>query len=165
MVMTGMCAALLAVLSQIQLPMPSGVPVTLQTFAAALSGYVLEMKFGAVATLVYILLGAAGLPVFAGFTGGVGIIAGATGGFIWGFPVLAALCGWAYQRGPAVRIGVSVLGIALCHLLGIFQFMAVMNMGFARSALIVSVPYLIKDGLSAAGAYFAARAVRRSLRH
>lgn len=98
MVMTGMCAALLAVLSQIQLPMPSGVPVTLQTFAAALSGYVLEMKFGAVATLVYILLGAAGLPVFAGFTGGVGIIAGAAGGFIWGFPVLAALCGWADRK-------------------------------------------------------------------
>ena len=69
-VLTGMFAAVLAALSQIQIPMPSGVPVTLQTFAVALTGYVLGWQYGLASTAIYILLGAIGLPVFAGCISG-----------------------------------------------------------------------------------------------
>ena len=66
-------AAALAVMSQISIPMPSGVPITLQTFALALIGYSLGAKRGAMAVLVYLLLGAVGVPVFANFHGGAAV--------------------------------------------------------------------------------------------
>lgn len=92
----GMFAAVLAVLSQISIPMPSGVPITLQTFAVALAGVVLAWKLGTASVLVYILLGAVGVPVFAGFTGGAQALVNYTGGFIWGFlgmaPLAASVC-------------------------------------------------------------------------
>ncbi|MGI6071133.1 MAG: biotin transporter BioY, partial [Blautia sp.] len=89
----GLFAAILAVLSVIQIPMPSGVPVTLQTFAVALCGCVLGRKWGFTATLLYVLIGTVGLPVFSGMKGGIGVLAGPTGGFLFGFLALAPLCG------------------------------------------------------------------------
>lgn len=164
LVLSGMFAAVLGVLSQLQIPMPSGVPVTLQTFAVALAGYVLGWKFGVVSTAAWILLGAAGVPVFSQFSGGFGVLAGATGGFIWGFPAMAALCGWGYAKKPVIFAGASLAGLAVCHLAGVLQFSAVMEMGFVQSFLLVSLPYLIKDILSLIGAYAAAKAVRTGLR-
>ena len=92
-VMVGVFAAVLAVLSQISFPLPSGIPVTLQTFAVALCGYALGCKRGTLAVLVYIVLGTVGLPVFANFSGGFGSLVGLAGGYIYGFLPMAALCG------------------------------------------------------------------------
>lgn len=158
-----MFAAVLAALSQLQIPMPSGVPVTLQTFAAALGGFMLGARGGVMTVLIYVLVGAVGLPVFSGFQGGIGVVLGPAGGFLWGFFVLAALCGYGYEKKTLVRIGSAAIGLTICHLIGIAQFTVVMKTGFMEAALLVSVPYLIKDALSVVGAYLAARVVRRSL--
>ncbi|MDO4522769.1 MAG: biotin transporter BioY [Eubacteriales bacterium] len=162
-IMVGMFAAVLAALSQLSIPMPSGVPVTLQTFAVALTAYVLGWKLGGLATVVYILLGAVGVPVFANLHGGVGVLVGATGGFIWGFLFMVLLCGFGMQKNKALLCVLSAAGLAVCHLLGILQFMAVMDMGFTESAVLVSVPYLVKDVISVVVAYLLAVAVRRAL--
>ena len=92
-VLTGMFAALLTAVSQISLPMPTGVPITIQAFGVALCGAVLGWKRGALSTLVYILLGAVGLPVFANFQGGLRVITGFTGGYVLAWPLMAILCG------------------------------------------------------------------------
>lgn len=163
-IMIGMFAAVLAVLSQLSIPMPSGVPITLQTFAVALTAYVLGSRHGCAATVVYILLGAVGVPVFAGFSGGVGVLTGMTGGFIWGFIFMVLLCGIGMsQKNKAVLVILSAAGLAICHFLGIIQFMAVSGNGFAASAMMVSVPYLVKDVASVVIAYFVALAIRRAL--
>ena len=73
--------AVTAVLSQTAIPTPFDVPLTLQTFAVALCGYTLGIKWGLASILTYILLGTAGVPVFSGFRGGVQVLFGATGGF------------------------------------------------------------------------------------
>lgn len=83
--------ALMAICSWISVPMT--VPVTLQTFAVFTAAGLLGMKRGTAAVLIYILLGAIGLPVFAGFTGGFGILAGSTGGYIIGFAFSALVVG------------------------------------------------------------------------
>ena len=83
-VLCALFAAITAVLSQIAIPMPSGVPVTLQTFAIALCGFYLCTARATVSTVVYVLLGAVGVPVFSGFKGGIASIVGPTGGFIIG---------------------------------------------------------------------------------
>lgn len=163
-IMIGMFAAVLAVLSQISIPMPSGVPVTPQTFAVALTAYVLGWKLGTMATLVFILVGAVGVPVFAGFSGGIQVVIGMTGGFIWGFIFMVLLCGMgAAQKNKVILAVLSALGLAVCHLLGIVQFMAVTGSGFAESALMVSVPYLIKDVISVVAAYILGAAVKKAL--
>lgn len=72
----GVMTAIIAVLSQITISLPTHVPVTLQTFAVALAGYFLGWKGGAVSALVYGLLGAIGVPVFAGWSGGFSVIVG-----------------------------------------------------------------------------------------
>ena len=67
-----MFTTLIAVLAQVSIPLPGGVPLTLQTFAVPLAGLILGAKRGTVSALLYVLLGAVGVPVFANFTGGLG---------------------------------------------------------------------------------------------
>ena len=140
-VCVGMFAAVLAVLSQISIPMPSGVPITLQTFAVALTGVVLAWKLGVTSTLVYILLGAVGVPVFSQFSGGLHVLVNYTGGFIWGFIVLALLCGIGITlKNKLLGVLLGFAGLAVCHLFGVIQFMVVMKMGFMESFLLASAP-------------------------
>lgn len=160
-VCAGMFAAILAVLSQISIPMPSGVPVTLQTFAVALTGVVLAWKLGTVSTLVYILLGAIGVPVFSGFSGGLHILVSYTGGFIWGFIVMTLLCGVGIMmKNKVYGVLLGMAGLAVCHLFGTIQFMIVMQMGFLESFLLASAPYLIKDVISVILAYIIGAQIR-----
>ncbi|MCI8358252.1 MAG: biotin transporter BioY [Lachnospiraceae bacterium] len=148
-VSVGMFAAVLAVLSQISIPMPSGVPITMQTFAVALTGVVLAWKLGTASMIVYILLGAVGVPVFAGFSGGAQVLVNYTGGFIWGFIVMTLLCGVGVQmKNKAGGLFVGLAGLAVCHLFGTMQFMLVMKMGIVESFLLASAPYLVKDIIS-----------------
>ena len=119
LILTGMMTAVTAVLSQIQFPLPSGIPVTLQTFSVALAAYVLGWKMGTASVAVYILLGAVGVPVFAGFSGGISVIAGLTGGYIWGFLIMALFCGLAReQKNLFLTAALSLLGLAGCHIPG-----------------------------------------------
>lgn len=159
-----MFTAILAILSQVSIPMPSGVPITLQTFAVALIGVVLAWKFGAVSVIVYILLGAIGVPVFAGFSGGAQVLVNYTGGFIWGFIFMAALCGvGSVMKNKVLGFVVGMAGLAICHLLGVLQFMVVMGMGFGESFALVSAPYLIKDVISVILAFVVGGQIRKRL--
>lgn len=164
LIMTGMMTAVTAVLSQIQFPLPSGIPVTLQTFAIALTAYVLGWKMGTASVAIYILLGIVGVPVFAGFNSGAAAIVGMTGGYIWGFLVMALFCGLAYaQKNPLLLAVLSLLGLAGCHIPGIVQFAFLTNRSMTEAFLLASAPYLAKDIASIAAAYFTARAIRTSL--
>lgn len=164
LVMIGIFAAILVVLSQISIPLPSGVPVTMQTFAVILCGYVLGARLGAISVIVYIALGAIGLPVYAGFSGGIGALIGPAGGFFWGFIIMAVICGFAIKsKNKVFVIILGCISIIPCHLLGIIQFSLVTNQGFGASFLIASAPFLIKDVVSAVGAYFVALAISKAL--
>lgn len=115
----------MAVCSWISLPF--AVPFTLQTFAVFLALGVLGGKNGFLAILVYLLLGAVGVPVFAGFRGGVGVLLGATGGYLFGF-LLSALLYWvieASMKQNLSRITMSVTlmsGLMLCYGFGTIWF-------------------------------------------
>lgn len=148
-VFIGLFAAILAVLSQLSIPMPSGVPITLQTFAVALTGYFLGKKNAFMSTLVYVLIGAVGVPVFSNFKGGIAAITGVTGGFIIGFIFMALLCGiGSDMNNKILTVVMGIAGLAVTHLFGIIQFTILTDNSFIQSALIVSVPYLIKDVVS-----------------
>jgi len=117
-------AALTAVCSWISIP--STVPFTLQTFAVFCVLSLLGGKRGTVSIIIYILLGAVGMPVFAGFTGGIGILLGTTGGYIIGF-ILMGLLFWLAEHffGNAlpVRIVSMLAGLLVCYAFGTGWFL------------------------------------------
>lgn len=164
LVMSGMFAAVLAVLSQISIPMPSGVPVTLQIFAVALTGFVLGWKMGAVAVCIYVLIGTLGAPVFSGFSGGLGVLLGKTGGFLFGFPFMALLCGMGlHVKGRGKQGLLAAAGLGVCHMFGSLQYSVLTGMPLPESVMLVSVPYLVKDAISVVLAYLAGTSLRKAL--
>ena len=127
LVLAGMFAAVLTVISQISIPMPSGVPLTIQVFGVALVGSVLGWKLGTFAVLTYILLGAVGLPVFSNFHGGFGVLAGVTGGYICSWPVMSVLCGIRPKTSNrtlniAIRITAALAGLCIVEVIGGLQW-------------------------------------------
>ncbi|MGI6546140.1 MAG: biotin transporter BioY [Fastidiosipilaceae bacterium] len=167
MVLIAIFAAILAVLSQLSIPLPTGVPATLQTLAVALLGFVLGGWSSAASVILYIFLGAIGLPVFAGFKGGFAALFGPTGGFIFGFIPLALLCGFATQitgkiAAPA-RFALPALGLLICHAAGVTQYALISGNSWWISALAVSIPFLIKDVFFVGFAYGLALPINRQL--
>ena len=145
-------AVLMAVCSWISLPL-GPVPFTLQTFAVFLAVGVLGGRRGTITILVYILMGAVGLPVFSNFSGGIGQLMGVTGGYILGF-LGSALVMWAMEallgKKTWVRAVSMVLGLVVCYAFGTFWFMQV----YARTSGPVGVmaalgwcvfPYILPD--------------------
>lgn len=119
----GVFTAIIVVVSQVSIPLPYGVPMTLQTLIIPLAGIVLGTKRGTVSAIVYVLLGAVGLPVFAGFSGGFGSIVGMSGGFILSFPLMAFTAGIAMQKEHKVWICFwLILGSAMNYLCGMLVF-------------------------------------------
>ena len=158
---TGLFAALIIVCTFVTVPLPTGVPLTLQTFAVALGGFLLGPTYGTLAVGVYLLLGAAGLPVFSGFTGGIGRFAGPTGGFLLGFLLLAAGCGLGRGRSLPLRFLPGLAGLLLCHLLGALWYARVADLAFTASAAAVRLPFLPKDIASLALALVFARLLEK----
>lgn len=124
MVYIAMFAVLMAICSWISIP--ATVPFTLQTFGVFLAVGVLGGKRGSLSVLIYILLGAIGIPVFAGFQGGIGIILGNTGGYIIGF-LFSALFMWGMEKVLGKKtwaLALSmILGLLVCYAFGTVWFM------------------------------------------
>ena len=154
-------AVLMVLCSWVSFPVPPSMTVTLQTFAAALCGYTLGAAWGSAALAVYILIGAAGVPVFSGFLGGVGVLVGPTGGFLYGFFALMLTCGLSLKtKNTALRVLFGCIGLLLCHLCGALHFSAVTSTALWASVLAVSVPYIIKDVLSVVLAAWVANKIK-----
>ena len=144
-------SALLCVISPITIPIPfSPVPLSLATFGVYLSAVLLGAKGGAVSVLIYLMLGAAGLPVFSGFSGGLGVLLGPTGGYLAGYVPCALIAG---GLGQAKRCKFSLYMLAMgtgtlaCYLLGTVWFLVIMKGAYTvLQALAVCVaPYLLFD--------------------
>lgn len=164
LVISAMFTALTVVCSLISIPMPSQVSLTLQTFAVALCGYVLGIKWGLASIITYILLGVVGVPVFSGFKGGMHVLFGASGGFIFGFIFFAGFCGASHLiKKKVFKLLIGFGGLIICHILGVFQFSVVYKTDLISSFIMVSAPYLIKDVISVIAAFFLSLYIRKLL--
>lgn len=166
-VYTAFFAVLIAVGSWISIPMT--VPFTLQTFAVFVTLGILGGRRGTMAVLLYILLGAVGIPVFSGFTGGVGILLGNTGGYIAGF-LLTGFIFWGMQRMFGRSLGVQVismlLGLISCYFFGTIWFLLIyMRNGSTVSVVTVLgwcvIPFIVPDLVKLGLALTVARRVSR----
>lgn len=140
-----LCVAILAVLSQLSIPVGATF-LTVQAFAVALVGYILGAKDSLSAICVYILVGAVGVPVFAGLRGGFSVLIGYTGGFIFGFLPICFLCGVGKNK-KLKGLLLGFIGLIFCHLLGALQYMLVSDLDFISSFTVSSLPFILKDAL------------------
>ena len=162
MVASALFAALMAICAWISIP-AGDTAFTMQTFGIFLALGVLGGKWGCASILVYLLLGAAGLPVFSAFQGGLGVLLGPTGGYLWGFGA-AGLAYWGFEK-LCKPIGV-VVGILLCYACGCFWFMhyAGSTVGFVAAMVKCVIPYLIPDALKLWLAYTLANRIGKHIK-
>ena len=145
------CAALIVICSWISIPTEP--PFTMQTFAVFCALGLLGAKKGTVSVLVFLLLGAIGLPVFSGFKGGIGAILGATGGYMVGFIFMGIIyrIGEILGKGKnVINIISMVIGLFVCYAFGTIWFMVVYTkntgaIGFGKAFSLCVLPFIIPD--------------------
>src|SRR3989441_4244342 len=142
-------AALISVASPINIPLGpiTPVPITLQVFFVYLAGALLGARYGALSMVIYLVLGAVGIPVFSGPSSGPAVLFGFSGGYLFAFPVANLLRGYVARLRPATRRGGTVRGSlsALLSLLLISVIWGVWASPFLRlcplhSVLVAAVP-------------------------
>lgn len=140
MILAALFAALTGILTQVQIPLPY-VPINLALFAVYLAGALLGPKYATLSMVVYVLIGAVGVPVFSGFSGGLQKLAGPTGGYIVGYVVCAFLVGLLSRRWDFsfLKLALSMLaGMLACYALGTVWFMI-----STQNSLWVSLGYCV----------------------
>lgn len=161
-----MMCAMIAVCSQITLPLP-GVPMNLALFAVHLSALLLGGVRAATATLAYLLLGVCGVPVFAGFASGPAALFGPTGGFLLSYPLCALITGGLARPGAFLRraFTAALCSAAVSFAFGIPWFMVYSDAAPTASFFVFWLLYLPGDVLKAFFAALLARRLRAPLRH
>ena len=167
LVLGGMFAALMAVISQLSIPMPNGVPITIQVFGIALIGITLGWRLGCLSA---VMIGAVGLPVFANFGGGVSRLVSLTGGYLWSYPLMAALCGIHPNTGnqkkdTALILLSSLAGLLLVETIGGLQWAALSGGSMSVSAVFAyaAVAFIPKDIILTVLAVFIGLSMRKVL--
>ena len=170
MVYIALFAVIMAICAWIVIPM--AVPFTMQTFAVFLAVGVLGGKRGTAAVVLYLLLGMIGLPVFSGFTGGIGILLGNTGGYLLGFLWLSLIM-WGMEKlfGKKVWVlGVSmVLGLIACYAFGTlwFLYMYAKSSGTIGAVAVLGycvLPFIIPDVIKMILALFVRKRLLRAVK-
>lgn len=144
------------------LTVPFTVPFTLQTFAVFFALEYLGGRKGTLSILLYILLGAVGLPVFSGFAGGIGHLAGPTGGYIIGFiasGIIFCLGEKLAEKNRLLHYALQAICLFACYALGTLRFCHVTGTGFGAALGICVLPFIIPDVMKIALADVVAKRV------
>lgn len=135
-------SAIISIISQLSIPLPYGVPLTLQTLIIPFVGIILGARNGTIATFIYILLGAVGIPVFANLTSGIGVILGPTGGFIITFPILALTAGIGCRKNKFVFLLLLIVGNLINYVVGLLFFINFTEYDFKTSFGYAVLPFI-----------------------
>ena len=159
--------AMISICSWISIP--ASIPFTLQTMGVFTTVGLLGGKRGTLTVLTYILLGAIGVPVFAGFTGGISVLLGTTGGYIMGF-LLSALLMWGIEtimgRNQIVLAFSMVAGLIVCYVFGTAWFMLIYTqhsgvIGLSTVLGLCVIPFIIPDLIKIGVALFLTKRLKK----
>ncbi len=148
LVLTGMFTALLCVMAQITIP-TQPIPFTLSVFAIFLIGALLPPRYALLSVLAYVLLGAFGLPVFAGMKGGISVVTGMTGGYIMAYPVMSfitALFNKYIKRWKIAALSAGmIVALLFCYALGSLWFSVSAETSFQKALTLCVYPFVVFD--------------------
>ncbi len=158
-------AALIAGFSYVSFPNPLSptVPVTLQVLGVFLAGIMLGPVWGTGALGLYLSAGALGVPVFAGGSAGLGyLIASPTVGYLWSYPIAAAVIGLLVHRGVTLRdytevgvgqlVGAMVVGTLIIYTMGTVGFAVIQSVGLIEAFMISAVAFIPFEAVKIAAA-------------
>lgn len=140
-----MFTAVIAILAQISIPLPLGVPMTMQTFAITLAAVVLGAKFSTYSTLIYLLLGAVGVPVLANFSAGLDKFVGPTGGFLISFPIMAFIIGYGAEHKDMFKgayVVFLIVGTVVNYVIGVAMFCVLTKSSVATGISACVIPFI-----------------------
>lgn len=171
LVMIALVAAILCILGPMSIPLGfTPIPVTLGIFGVLMAGILMGANRGALCVLVWILLGAAGLPVFSYYTGGLQKVIGPTGGYIMSSPFVAWLTGFFTERfsksAKMTMVGAaigSVCGILVCYAFGTFWYGMLAKLSVMEALWAAALPFLPMDGAKIIAAVAICCPIRRML--
>ncbi|MEY8000553.1 biotin transporter BioY [Clostridium sp. Mt-5] len=158
--------AITAILAQISIPLPfTPVPITFQIFAVYISAIILGSRLGTLSQIIYLLLGAIGIPVFASFTGGLQTIVGPSGGFLISYPIISYIIGKISEKdlNPIMSILGLIVSLIICYSIGTIQFHFVTNVPIQKSILLCVAPFVPLDTAKIIVAYLAGHKIKQSL--
>jgi len=162
--LVGLFVAIICVCAQISIPV--SVPITLQTFAVMLTLGLLNEKKAFFAVLSYLILGAVGVPVFAGFRGGISAFFSPTGGFLIGLlfmPILHYVFCKARGKSRRARVISLTLGLILCFALGTLWFCTVANVGAVEGITVCVLPFILPEAVKMLLAVYLSEKIRLRL--
>jgi biotin transport system substrate-specific component len=163
----GVLTAVVAVCAQLSIPLPLGVPLTLQTFAVMLAGIILGAKKAAIALLVYLTLGAIGVPVFAMAGGASGLhrIIGPWGGYLMSYPIIAFVIGLGSDTGRKHWLAFCLAAGAVITLsMGMFWFAFASDVGLMAAFNAAFAPFIAVEGIKGVLAFGIGLPVRYALK-
>lgn len=139
--------AIIVILAQFSIPLPVGVPLSMQNAAVLLAAALLGKRNGTLSVLIYLFLGCIGLPVFANFRGGLQTFLSPTGGFLLGYPGMAYIIGTGSETSSSnIRFFISILfGLAFDYLIGIAMFCFITSTSIKTGILTCILPFLPTD--------------------
>lgn len=166
MALISLMSAIICITAPFCITLPfSPVPFSLGTLAIYLSVIVLGCKSGLLSVTIYLLLGAVGLPVFSGFTGGIGKLLGPTGGYLIGYLFLAGICGFYADRchGRKTMLALGIfLGTLACYTCGTCFYAFQTQTSLLQSFSVTVLPFLPGDLVKAVlGLVFGAQIRKR----
>lgn len=140
-------ACITAILAQIKIDLPSLVPITMQTLGIYLIACLLKPRLALIASLVYLLMGTIGLPVFTNFNGGISTLLNATGGYIFSFPIMALVISLIVNQKDTlvIKIIAFLIGTAICYMIGTLWFMYVTNTSLWPALTMCVLPFIPGD--------------------
>ena len=156
-------AAVTALLSQIAFPL-GGFPFSMGIFGAMMCGALLSPAAALLSQTAYLLLGAVGLPVFAGFQGGLQHILGPTGGFLAAYPFVALIISLLCRKGVLKQAVGYGLALCLCYLLGSCWYAAMGGVSILAALGVTVLPFLIPDIIKAFLCAVLSSSIRKRIR-
>lgn len=167
---TAMFTALAMVLGPLVIVLPfTPIPITLAVIPIYLCGALLPKSNAFSALVVYLLLGAAGLPIFSQFRGGLGVLVGPTGGFLLAYPVMAFVIALLLEKLPKDKLYSLLIAflaaLVICYAGGCLMFMAVAHADLSKALGLTVIPFIPLDLVKIAFAAFAAMALKKALQH
>lgn len=165
MIITALFAAIIGVLAQITIPLPL-VPITGQTLAIGLAATILGARYGTISVLLYLFIGAVGVPVFAEFSGGVSKLVGPTGGYLVGFVPAAFAIGWLLEKTSFNYVNAmigNIIGMLITLVFGTVWLKLAMDLSWTAAFASGFAPFVIVGVIKAALASWIGIIVRKRL--